>query len=160
MSNVVMSQKEAVFAAITEVLGNFSGSAELSTEQRKEVISSIMSGFASGTVELSNEARFKYDTDAKLKSYTQGLVSNWIRKDVRLNGGSKYETKNPGSRAGSGDDTVKALRALRSTLTNADQISEVEAEIASRVAAFKASKTPKLEINAELIPENLRHLVG
>ena len=119
-----------------------------------------MSGFASGTVELSNEARFKYDTDAKLKSYTQGLVSNWIRKDVRLNGGSKYETKNPGSRAGSGDDTVKALRALRSTLTNADQISEVEAEIASRVAAFKASKTPKLEINAELIPENLRHLVG
>ena len=160
MSNVVMSQKEAVFAAITEVLGNFSGSAELSTEQRKEVISSIMSGFASGTVELSNEARFKYDTDAKLKSYTQGLVSNWIRKDVRLNGGSKYETKNPGSRAGSGDDTVKALRALRSTLTNADQISEVEAEIASRVAAFKASKTPKLEINADLIPENLRHLVG
>lgn len=159
MSNVV-SQKEAVFSAITEVLGNFSGSAELSTEQRKEVISSIMSGFASGAVELSAEAASKYDTDAKLKSYTQGLVSNWLRKDVRLNGGSKYETKNPGSRAGSGDDTVKALRALRSTLTNADQISEVEAEIATRVATFKASKMPKIEINAELIPENLRHLVG
>ena len=159
MSNVV-SQKEAVFTAITEVLGNFSGSAELSTEQRKEVISSIMSGFASGVVELSAGAAAKYDTETKLKSYTQGLVSNWLRKDVRLNGGSKYETKNPGSRAGSGDDTVKALRALRSTLTNADQISEVESEIATRVAAFKASKTPKIEINAELIPENLRHLVG
>lgn len=119
-----------------------------------------MSGFTNGTVELSAEAAAKYDTEAKLKSYTQGLVSNWLRKDVRLNGGSKYETKNPGSRAGSGDDTVKALRALRSTLTNADQIAEVEMEIAARIAAFKASKTPKVEINAELIPENLRHLVG
>lgn len=159
MSNV-MSQKEAVFSAVSEVLGVFAGVAELSTEQRKDVIGSIMQGFANGTVELSQEAASKYDTDAKLKSYTQGLVSNWLRKDTRLNGGSKYETKNPGSRAGSGDDTVKALRTLRSTLVDADQIAQVEAEIATRVAAFKASKQPKFEINADLIPENLRHLVG
>jgi Zn-dependent oligopeptidase len=159
MSNVV-SQKEAVFTAITEVLGNFSGVAELSTEQRKEVISSIMSGFENGTVELSAEASTKYNTIAKLKSYTQGLVSNWLRKDSRLNGGVKHETKNPGSRAGSGDSTVKALRALRSTLKDANQIAEVESEIAARIAAFKASKTPKVEINTDLIPENLRHLVG
>jgi hypothetical protein len=159
MSNVV-SQKEAVFSAVSEVLGSFSDVVALSTEQRKTVINSIMSGFASGTVELSSEASAKYDTDAKLKSYTQGLVSNWLRKDTRLNGGDKYKTKNPGSRAGSGDDTVKALRTLLKTLTDADQIAEVESEIATRVSAFKASKTPKVEINASLIPENLRHLVG
>ena len=159
MSNV-MTQKEAVFSAVSEVLGSFSGSAELSTEQRKEVINSIMSGFTSGSVELSSEAASKYDTDAKLKSYTQGLVSNWLRKDPRLNGGNKYEAKNPGSRTGSGDDTVKALRALRTTLTDAEQIAEVENEIATRVAAFKASKQPKVQINADLIPESLRHLVN
>jgi hypothetical protein len=159
MSNVI-SQKEAVFNAVVEVLGDFSGVAELSTEQRKEVINSLMSGFASGTVELSAEASAKYDTEAKLKSYTQGLVSNWLRKDPRLNGGSKYQTKNPGSRAGSGDETVKALRVLRSTLTDADAIAEVDSEIATRIAAFKASKMAKVEINTDLIPENLRHLVN
>lgn len=159
MSNV-KSQKEAVFSAIVEILGDVSGVVELTTEQRKEVISSIMGGFANGTVELSSEASTKYDTDAKLKSYTQGLVSNWLRKDTRLNGGAKHITKNPGSRAGSGDDTVKALRALRSTLTDADQIAEIDSEIAQRVSALKASKVPKVTINADLIPENLRHLVG
>lgn len=159
MSNAI-SQKEAVFNAVTEVLGTFSGTVELSTEQRKEVIGMIIAGFANGTVELSSEAAAKYDTDAKLKSYTQGLVSNWLRKDIRLNGGERYETKNPGSRAGGGDETVKALRSLRRSLTNTTQIAEVDAEIAQRVAAFKASKQPKVEINADLIPENLRHLVN
>lgn len=159
MSNVI-SQKEAVFNAVCEVVGSFSGSVELSTDQRKQVIEMVMSGFQSGSVEISAEASAKYDTDAKLKSYTQGLVSNWLRKDTRLNGGSKYETKNPGSRAGSGDETVRALRALRKTLTDAEQIAEVESEIESRLAAVKAAKQPKVEINASLIPENLRHLVN
>jgi hypothetical protein len=119
-----------------------------------------MSGFANGTVELSAEASAKFNTDALLKSYTQGLVSNWLRKDIRLNGGVKHETKNPGSRAGSGDDTVKALRALRSTLTDSDQISEVESEIAARIAAHKASKAPKTVIDVSSLPEEFRHLVN
>ncbi len=163
MSNVI-SQKEAVFNAVSEVLGDFEGKVELTTEQRKDVIGMLMSGFASGTVELSEEARTKYDTDAKMKSYTQGLVSNWLRKDTRLNGGDKYVTKNPGSRAGSGDDSVKALRALRKTLEarggSQSDIDDVDAEIEARIAAFKASKQPKVEINADLIPENLKHLVN
>jgi hypothetical protein len=159
MSNV-MSQKAAVFAAVSDVLGTFSGATELSTDQRKEVIASVMKGFEAGTVELSAEAAAKYDTPAKLKSYTQGLVSNWLRKDTRLNGGAKYEAKNPGSRAGTGDQTVKALRALRSTLTDNDQMAEVDAEITARLAAAKASKTKTTDINIEALPESLRHLIN
>jgi hypothetical protein len=156
----MISQKEAVFGAVTEVLGSFSGTVNLTTEQRKEVIGIVVAGFMNGSVELSSEAASKYDNEAKLKQYANGLVSNWLRKDKRLNGGSKYITKNPGSRAGSTDDTLKALQALRKSLTDPEQIKEVEFEIAQRTAAIKASKLPKIEINTNLIPESLRHLVG
>ena len=161
-----MSQKECVFGAVTAYLEennrlheiDSAQGLQLSKTDKQTIVGMVCA--ARAEMELSAEADEKFDTPQKFKTYVIGLVNNWLRKDTRLNGGEKYVTKNPGSRAGSGDDTVKALRALRRTLTDVSQIAEVESEIATRVAAVKAAKQPKVEINTNLIPENLRHLVG
>jgi hypothetical protein len=49
--------------------------------------------------------------------------------------------KNPGSRVGSSDPTLKALRALRSTLTVESEIAEVDSHITARIAEIKPAKT-------------------
>jgi len=112
-----MKQNEAVFQAVCAVLdrSTFSSAVQLTKEQRNTVIEMVTQGIVSGVVDFSDEAKAKYDTEAKIKSYTTGMVSNHLRKDKRLNGNVEYEIKNPGSRAGSGDGTLKALKALRST---------------------------------------------
>lgn len=158
----MLNQRSAVFNAVCEVLGtdSFDGAVELSKEDRKSVIAIVANGFFNGEVELSQSAAEKYDTVEKLKTYTNGLVSNWLRKDTRLNGGTKYEAKNPGSRAGSGDSVIRELKKLRSTLTDPSQIATVDAEIEKRMATIAAEKTKKVTINPDLLPEDLRSLVS
>jgi hypothetical protein len=154
-------QNDAVFAAVCQVLGQdgFDGAVELSKDQRDSVISMVTTGIMSGSVDFSAEAKAKHDTEAKIKSYTTGMVSNHLRKDKRLNGGEKYQTKNPGSRAGSSDEQLKALRALKTTLTTSDDIQAVDKAIATRLAEIQITKTKTVEINVSALPEAFRHLV-
>lgn len=156
-----MKQNDAVFQAVCTVLetDEFNGVVELSKEERDTVISMVTEGILSGKVDFSAEARSKYDTPQRVKMYTTGMVSNHLRKDKRLNGGSKYEIKNPGSRAGSTDDQLKALKALRSTISDSEQLSQIDEAIATRQAEIAASKQKAVAINVEAIPEHLRHLV-
>lgn len=160
---MTVSQKNGVFNAVCEVLGanSFDAAVELSADQKKAVIEMVTTGLVSGEITFSDEARAKYDTEEKVrKEYTGGLVNNWLRKDTRLNGGEKYEAKNPGSRAGSSDPVIKELRKLRSTLTDPTQIAAVDGEIETRMAKLQAEKVKKVEINVDLLPEDLRHLAG
>jgi prophage DNA circulation protein len=156
-----MKQNDAVFQAVCSVLGadSFDSAVELTKDQRESVVSIVVQGIVNGSVDFSAEAKAKYDTPAKVKSYTTGMVSNHLRKDKRLNGNTKYEIKNPGSRAGSGDDQLKALKALKSTLTSADDIAAVDKAIATRTEEIRASKVKEVEINVEALPEAFRHLV-
>lgn len=158
----MMNQKEAVFNAVCEVLGqdSFDSAVELSKDSRAIVIKIVSDGLTLGTVELSDAARAKFDDDQKMRTYTNGLVSNWLRKDLRLNGGTPYQTKNPGSRAGAGDPLLKNLKALQSTLTDADQIAAVQGEIDKRMAELKKQRAKKVTIDVDLIPDDLRLLIG
>ena len=157
-----MKQNDAVFQAVCSVLDSksFDSAVTLSKEQRDSVVSIVTEGLMSGAVDFSNEAKAKYDTEAKVKSYTTGMVSNHLRKDKRLNGNTKYEIKNPGSRAGSGDDQLKALKTLRSTITDESTLAEIDEAIASRAAEIQASKAKTVVINPDAIPEHLRHLLS
>lgn len=156
-----MKQNDAVFQAVCGVLSvdSFDAAVVLTTEQRASVVAIVTEGIIGGTVDFSAEAQAKHDTPAKIKSYTTGMVSNHLRKDKRLNGGNKYEIQNPGSRAGSGDEQLKALKALRSTLTNDAEILSVDEAIATRTLEIKASKTKAAVINMDALPEEFRHLV-
>lgn len=156
-----MKQNDAVFQAVCQVLGadGFDGAVELGENERKEVVTIVTAGILSGHVDFSAEARSKYDTESKVRTYVVGMVSNHLRKDKRMNGGVKYETRNPGSRAGSGDDTLRALKALRSTLTSDSDIAQIDEAINARMQELQAAKAKKIEINVEALPAEFRHLV-
>lgn len=155
----MQSQKQAVFSVVCAVIGEFEGKAELTKDQRKQVIEMVTDSITSGETEFSAEAKTKYDNRDKVKGYVNGMVSNWLRKDERLNGGEKYVTKNPGSRAGQGDEVLKNLKALKTTLTDKDHIAAVDEEIAKRTAELAAEKAKTVTINVDKIPEALRHLI-
>ena len=154
-----MKQNDAVFGACVIVLGqdSFSTAVELTKEQRIQVVAMVTDGIMSGKVDFSAEARAKHDTEAKVKGYVGGMVSNHLRKDKRLNGGEKYEAKAPGSRAGSGDEQLKALKALRASLTEASDIASVDTAIEARLSEITVKKT--VAINIDALPEEFRHLV-
>jgi hypothetical protein len=150
------SQKEAVFTAVVNVLAQ-EGIAivegqpvEMSKEFRAQVNNILFEGFRNGTIELDREF-----TDSDLKGYVSGLQSNWLRKDKRLNGGTQYVAKNPGSRAGSGDASLKAMRTLMSTLTSESDKAEVQTHIDARLAEIQASKAKTVTIDYSVLPADL-----
>lgn len=153
-----ISQKEAVYNAVTSVLSesninvfeNTDVNALMTRELRAQVNTILFDSFRSEAVELNREF-----TDSALKGYVSGLQSNWLRKDKRLNGGTKYSAKNPGSRIGSSDPSLKAMRTLLSTLSSETDKAEVQAAIDSRVSEIQASKVKAVSIDASVLPAEL-----
>jgi len=152
-----MNQKSAVYSAVTSVLSeagihfedgmNISG--VMTKELRAQVNAILVSGFKAGSIELDREF-----SDSELKAYVSGLQSNWLRKDKRFNGNTQYVAKNPGSRQGSSDVVLKNLKALRSTLSDPNDIAEVDAHIQARLAEIKPSKTVSIDFSA--LPADLQ----
>lgn len=162
------TQKEATYNAIKSVLKVNNVSFEdgqdvselLTTDLKKEVRSVLFEGFRAGEIAQSDTfiSNTLHDNSA-LNRYCTGLISNWTKKDRRLNGGVKHIIKNPGSRAGQGDEQVKELRKLLKQVAGTKAEAQVKEALDARLAEVKASKATKVEINVEALPENLRHLV-
>lgn len=156
-----LTQKDAVYNAVTSVLAEnnvsvegTNASAVMTRELRAQVNQVLFEGFRDGSIELDKEF-----TDTELKGYVSGLQSNWLRKDTRLNGGGKYSAKNPGSRVGSSDPSLKAMRALLSTLTSESDKAEVQTAIDARVSEIQASKVKKVVIDTTALPAALQGFV-
>ena len=146
-----VNQKEAVYNAIVSLVEVTAGQpVKLEKAQRESVISAIVQGFEDDEIELSS----KQDD---LRKYTVGLLNNWLRKDTRLNGGDKYEAKNPGSRSGQTDPVVKNLRLMLKTGITETQKKVIEEAITARVSALK----PKaVEIDMSVIPDDIKAKLG
>lgn len=158
-----VTQREATYNAIKSVLTSKGVSFEdgtdvkevLSADMRKEVKTILFEGIRGGIIAYN-----KSSSDTELNSYCNGLISNWLKKDKRLNGNTKYEIKNKGSRAGQGDEQAKELRKLLKQVAGTKAESEVAKALQTRIDEVKASKQQKaIEINVEALPEHLRHLV-
>ncbi len=145
-----VSQKEAVFNAVTNVCGSGKESYSPSKEQRAQINQVLFEGFRAGTIELAVEK-----DDAQLKAFVSGLQSNWLRKDKRLNGGVQYVAKNPGSRAGAGDAQLKAMRQLLSTVNAEEDRAEIQAHIDARVAEINAGKKKSITVDYSALPAEL-----
>jgi hypothetical protein len=156
----MMSQKEGVFSAIVELFNFTGGKFDATKEQRKEIIEVVTDGIVNGNIEFSAEAKAKYKTRDEVKGYTNGMVSNWLRKDTRLNGGEKYVTKNPGSRAGQGDTTLTELKKLKSTLTDASHLQAVDDAIELRKNELAAEKSKNVTVDLSKIPDHLKAALG
>lgn len=151
----MMNQKEAVYQAVINTIGlPDDGCAVGATKEQRAVLNNILcEGFKAGSISYDGAI----PEDKELRAYVSGLVSNWLRKDNRLNGGVKYTAKNPGSRTGSTDPQVKAMRLLLATKTDAAEREEIQAFIDERVAELKPSKSVEIDVSA--LPEELKHLV-
>lgn len=159
-----MNQKEAVFQAVTSVMeGHSSEEAyQPTSEERSNIIAIVVEGFEQGQVTISDAAKAKYDTTEKLKGYTSGLVHNWLRKDDRLNGGVKYQPKNPGSRTGNSDPELKALRQLAKQFQGVDQekFEAINSRIESKLATIRAEKAKKSLPDLSVLPADLLEELG
>ena len=155
-----MSQGEAVYQAVCNVKKYTPAQCHehqvvLSKDERASVRQVLYEGFKAGKIVLNQD----YD-DKELMNYIPGLISNWLRKDKRLNGGNKYEPTNPGSRAGHGDPKVVAMRLLLASKTDASERAEIQSFIDARVAELKPAKQ---QLTAEQVEQlkamGLSHLI-
>ena len=151
------TQKEAVFNAVINVMGEQEGVYSPTKEQRAQVNNILFESFRSDTIAYDPEFASKVADDKELKAYVSGLQSNWLRKDKRLNGNVTYVAKNPGSRTGSTDPQIKAMRALLATKTDESERAEIQAFIDRRVSELKPAKS--VTINVADLPAELQHLV-
>jgi len=169
----MVNQKEATYNAIIGAFNNAGVSFEngeiakdvLTAEIRSDVREILFTQFRASEISFSEEfAQNTLNDDTLLKKYIAGLVSNWVKKDKRLNGDVQYKILNPGSRAGQGDETVKALRSLVKQLTvsgNEEGLAEAKQALFARQTELATAKAVKsTPINVDAIPEALRYLVS
>ena len=163
-----VNQREATYNAIKSVLeaNNISFEDGMNTKEvltpeiKKEIRGVLFEGFRANSISYTAAfASSKLNNDSELNKYCGGLISNWIKKDKRLNGNVKYVIKNPGSRAGQSDEQVRELRKLLKTVAGTDAETEVKKALDARIAEVKATKVPAVTINVDALPEALRHLV-
>lgn len=155
----VMNQKEAVFQAVTNVCeANDEGKFVPTSEESKTINQILFEGFKAGRITFDGAL----PDDTKLKSYCSGLKSNWLRKDKRLNGNIAYVPKNPGSRVGSTDPQVKAMRTLLQLKEDPKDRQAIEKCIAERLAQIKPTKVTELTAEQIEVLEaaGLGHLVS
>ena len=156
-----MKQKDAVYNAVTSVLKNSGKKFEngmnvqtiMTESERDNVHAIIAEGFKAGTISLEDTEsnREKLASDSKLNQYVSGVISNWVRKDPRMNGNTKYVAKNPGSRAGSSDPQLKALRALATQFKGTPKEALIKAQIDSRSAALQAEKAKEIKVDISVL---------
>jgi hypothetical protein len=170
---MALNQREATFQAITTVLENSGVSfnpgddvkSVITSDHKKKVREILVAGLKDGSISSTAEFTSKMTTDADYSKYCSGLISNWIKKDSRLNGNVKYQVSSSSgessSRAGNGDSQVKELRKLLKATVGTDSEQEVQEALNARLEELRVEKASKVKssINAEAIPENLRHLV-
>jgi hypothetical protein len=157
----MMNQKEAVFAAVKSVLAESGIGIEgdvgqyMTKDRRASVNAILFAGFRKGEISLDREF-----TDQELKSYVSGLQSNWLRKDSRLNGGVQYVPKNPGSRMGSGDAQLKALKSLIKIKDDPSEVAEIQRFIDKRESELRTERSKSVTINVDDLPPELRAKYG
>ena len=161
------TQRNAVFAAICNIrnVESFDGPVTLTKDERGLVHQMVCEGSRSGAIEFENTPanQEKLASDSKLSGYVSGLISNWLRKDTRLNGGGKYVAKNPGSRAGQSDEQMKTLRALAKQFAGTDKEQVVLAQIEKRKSELAAAKVKSVELTPEQIdalPADVKEALG
>ena len=159
------SQKQAVVNTILSVLkergvdyemkGEVKMSDIFTKDDRNKVRDIITAGFIAGSIDISENAHAKHVENGFI-TYTNGLIKNWVKKNPDFNCGEKYTPKNPGSRAGQGDETVRALRSLLKTALDDEMRDEVNQALKNRLEEISPKNT--IEINVDALPEHLRHL--
>ena len=166
-----MNQKEATVSTILAVLEERGVSYEengeaivgdvLTDKDRAQVRDALFTMFRNGDVTYKVEFQAAVDDDSELKKYISGLVNNWIRKYKGFNAGQAYKAKNPGSRAHSRDEQLTELKKLSALCADdPDALADITEAIVARKAVIASEKAKDVVINADALPDHLKHLVS
>lgn len=160
-----MNQREATVNCILSVLEERGFEYELNgptpiaevldSNDKKNVREILITMFQQGKIDFKDTT--KLSDDKYMKDYVSGLVNNWIRKAPEFNGNAKYAAKNPGSRAGSGDEQIKEMRKLLSTVSDQATKDVIQSHIDARMAEIKPAT---VSVNYDAIPADLRAKLG
>jgi len=159
----MISQKQAVTNAVQSTFPDYVVGGEvvlkslLNTDNKKAMRALLFEAFRAGEVVYSKDPA-NLQNDAYLNKYVSGLLDNWVRKNKEFNNGEAYITQNPGSRAGSGDEQVREMRKLLKTISDPETKAKVQEAIDARIAEIKPDSV--ITINADALPEHLKHLVS
>ena len=154
-----MSQKEMICSVIRGYIKDqslkFDGKVELTSVQKGDVIGIMVNLFEQGGVEIKSDKE-----RGNPKKYFTGSVNNYLRKSPEFNGGHKYEpaTKKGPRKSKEVQELEKLYDAV--CLGNDQEVQDavrIELDLAIEADAAKKSKTTA--IDAEHIPESLRHLI-
>jgi len=154
-----LKQSTAVINAVMQVKPDFEQNSDvgldvIAGETRKAVCAIVTAGIVSGEIRCD---KIDVTDEAAVKKYVPSMVSNWLRKSPKLNGGTAHKIKNPGSRAGSGDKALKNMRALAKVhKDNPETLAEIQKHIDERVATLKAEKVKHIELDMDAIPDSLK----
>jgi hypothetical protein len=142
------TQKQIVFELVSTMFSpSDSGAYILSKEDRHAVAAKVIAAINEGDVEVKS-------TKVKPETYVPGMVSNWLRKDSRLNGDVKYT---PGFRKGpNGDPQLKAMRALKAITTDPDKLAVIEQHIARK--ELELARPAAASVDFDSLPEELKAL--
>lgn len=153
-----LTQREAVYSAIVNVFAEHSinfedgmNAKDLLTKDMRSIVNVILaSGFVGERIELKDTEsnRAKLSDPSLMKEYVSGLQSNWLLKDTRLNGNVDHEIKSPGSRTGTTDPQVKALRALIKMATTSTEIAELQVYIDKRLAEIHVPTAATVDLSS------------
>ena len=164
-----MSQKEICFNVIKSVVEVVEGvKTTMTKEQIKTAATELTNLTLNGevTVNGKNKPDGYYQEMDNLVSYWSGTVRNWLRRDLRLNGGVKdvpKTTRQPAKITA----TKRFITMLEEQLQTAegDDIEAIQAKIdkanevlAQLEAERVAKKQPKADLSA--LPEALQGLVS
>ncbi len=149
------NQKEGTFAVVCAVLEKFGQKftqgtnylTSLTKPMKEEIVTRLVAEFNAGNIPLTRPQGDKLD------SYCVGLLNNWLRKDSRLNGGTKYV-----GQVGNSDPAIREARKLLDSGKITDPA--IRAKIESTIEKLVAEKKPKQEIDVSKLPEELRKFVA
>jgi hypothetical protein len=136
-----VSQKDAVFNAVISVLTDLKITFKiyktkfikiLNNEHRLMVSKILVDGFKNKQIYIKS-----VKTDEQLSQYAAEIQSNWLRKDLRLNGKMRpiLELKQQKQ-----DPQIKALLEFRKTLVKKRDIEEIDILIQFRLEQMKIPK--------------------
>ena len=158
-----ISQKDAVYGASLRIMEEsgicFDEGVDVLTDVidkdiRTMIVSVLVESFKEDKIVMN-----KRQSGDNLKRYASGLVSNWAKKDIRLNGGTEHKIKKPGSRMGNTDPMVRELRKMLKEFKGSPHEIKIKKELDIRLVQLRKERAKNVVINRKLIPESLKHLV-
>jgi len=156
-------QIDVVYAAVVNVLDDMFVPNEtvaksiLTKSDREDIIALCIEATRNGEVEVKGKKRtYDISSDKDMQEYWAGTVSNHVRRDPRLNGGTERKDLNE-VKKGPRDTLLKSLRLMLDKQDDPKNKADIQAAIDARLAELKPA-AEKFEIDVNILPDHLKHL--